>query len=474
MKHTSREKVLLLLLAMLLCPWLTIAADNTSDPSRWLADSLPQGWELDRQFGQTLPSSDDWWKTFDDPVLDRLIAMGEKNSYDLSMALRRMQLARIQWESAKANYFPTLGLAAGWTANRTSGDMTGLSGDPVKSEVFSLGLNFSWEIDIFGRVAATRKQGKAQYQASEAEYTGAMISLCANIAKAYVQLRMVQSEILVAQSQIQSQEQIAYMTQTRHEVGLVSKLDVAQANGVLFSTQSTLPSLEALEKSAIASIAMLVGVYPSEIEEDLMKVQPFPNPYRIIDAGVPMDLLRRRPDIVEAEKELAGYAAAIGIAKKDFLPTLSLTGSIGTEAHKFNDLFRDRSFTYSVAPQLSWTIFDGLARNYRVAEAKEQMLAGIDNYNMTVQNAVIETQDAMNTYSASLRQIALLQKVVEQYTETYKLSVDRYRDGLTPFSDVMNAQLSLLQYHNSLVSAKASAFDSLIEIYEALGGKPSF
>lgn len=479
--------------AVMLAAVAPAMAGSEPKPAECLRDSLPAAWtaapaadvapsEKDStaalpwtlegaQFTQTLPADDAWWKGFDDPVLTSLIEKGEKNSFNLAAAMRRMELARLQWESAKAAYFPQLGLNAGWSRERTSGDLSPM-GQSMTTGAFSLGLSFNWEIDVFGRIAAERKQGKAQYQASQAEYAAAMVSLAASIARAYSNLRMVQAEIGVAREQIASQQKILAMTETRHEVGLVSKLDVAQARGVVYSTQATLPSLEALEQSAIASIATLVGCYPADIADMLSAPRPQPNPFRIVQAGVPLDLLRRRPDIVAAERSLAAYTAAAGVAKKDFLPVLSLSASVGTEAHNIKDLFTSRSFTYTIAPQLSWTIFDGLARNYKVAEAKQLLLEGIDNYNQTVTSAVNETQDAINTYMASLRNIELTAKVVEQYRETYDLSVDRYKNGLTPFSDVVTSQISLLQYLNSLVQARASALNSLISIYQALGGNP--
>lgn len=462
--------ILTILTLMAISGIIPLRADN-ANPPKWLKDSVPEGWILERQFTRNLPSRDDWWKGFDDPVLNSLMEKGEKNSFDLAAAMKRMEIARIQWESAKAAYFPTLGISAGWNKQRTSGDTSPL-GSSMTVDFLSLGLNFNWEIDVFGRVAANRKEGKAEYEASKADYDAAMVSLCASIAKAYSNLRMVQAEIEVAIGQIHSQEQIVAMTTTRHDVGLVSKLDVSQAESVLYSTQATLPSLEALEKSAIASIATLVGCYPDEIRPMLETTAPQPNPFRMIDAGVPLDLLRRRPDIVAAEYRLAASAAAVGVAKKDFLPILSLTGSIATESHRPEDLFTKKSLSYSIAPQLSWTVFDGLARNYKVASAKQQLLEGIDNYNQTVMTAVTETQDAIDTYSASLRQIEMTRKVVEKYKETYDLSVDRYKNGLTPFSDVVTAQLNVLQYMNSLVQTRANALNSLIEIYEALGGSP--
>lgn len=444
---------------------------STPDPAKWLSDSLPGGWSTDRQFTQTLPSDDSWWKEFNDTILTRLIETGERNSFDLSQTMRRMEISRLQWESAKSAYFPTIGATAGWSKQRASG-ATVPNGVASTTDFMSLGLDLNWEIDVFGRVAANRKAGKATYEASKADYEAAMVSLAANIAKAYTNLRMVQAEIEVTISQVRSQEEIVRMTTTRHEVGLVSKLDVSQAQVVLYSTQASLPSLEALEKSAIASIATLIGCYPAEITPMLEQTAPIPNPFRMVQAGVPADLLRRRPDLVAAEWQISALAAEVGVAKKDFLPVLSLTGSIGTSAHRGKDLFTKKSFTYSIAPQLSWTIFEGLARNYKVAEAKQQLLAGIDSYNQTVMTAVTEAQDAMDTYMATLRQIEMTRKVVEQCRDTYELSVDRYKNGLTAFSDVVTAQINLLQYTNSLVEARGNALSSLIDIYKALGGAP--
>lgn len=455
------------------------ASDYTAFPQnaplysgQYTADSIPRGWQLDRQFSQTIPSDDAWWRTFDDPLLVSLIRRGEEHSNNISSLAHRIEMARISWESAKAAYYPTFSAAAGWERTQQAGKVSGAAASPVSS-FFSLGLSMNWEIDVFGRIARQRNAGKAAYEVSKAQYTAAMVALAGNIAKAYFNLRSVQAQILSTQAAIASQEKIQAMTETRYEVGLVSKLDVAQARTVVYSSQATLPSLEALEKSAINTLAMLTGTFPDEIADSLLQPGDMPNPFQLVQTGVPADMLRRRPDIIEAEYELAGYAAQIGIAKSDFLPTLSLTGSIATEARRLDGLFSKHSLSYSVAPQLSWTIFDGMARNYKVAEAKEQMLAGIDSYNDIVLQAYTETQTALDNYSAYLQRIGMLQKVNDQCDETLHLAIDRYKQGLTAFTDVANAQISSLQYINSMIEARANALSALVDIYTALGGNPN-
>lgn len=168
--------------------------------------------------------------------------------------------------------------------------------------------------------------------------------------------------------------------------------------------------------------------------------------------------------------QLAGYAANIGIEKKDFLPTLSLTGNIGTSAHDVDGLFGDHSLTWSVAPQLSWTLFDGLARNYRTAEAKLQFEAALDQYNLTVLNAISEVDNALLEYDAALESIELQKKVVEESEKSLHLAVDLYKTGLTAFSNVVDGQMSWLESQNTLVTMKGKALTSLVAIYRALGG----
>lgn len=453
---------------------------RTPVPDGWNADSIPvaardtvaPAWKYEPPATAPSPSLDAWWQLFDDPVLTRLIEMGEKSSYSLKIAMRRIEMARQGWLAAQSGWYPQIGVSAGWTKERTSGD-TSPVGSPMKMSYFSLGLNCTWEIDVFGRTASAVKEQKALWNASKAEYDAAMVSLAANIATAYINYLLATCEIRVAEQQIASQQKIHKITEARFETGLASKLDVAQALTVLYSTEATLPSLKAQKSAARHSIATLVGCYQDSLSFLDAAVAKLPNPYLMTEIGVPADLLRRRPDIIAAEYELASYAAALGVAKKDFLPVLSFNGAIGTSAHNARDLFSKKSFSYSIAPQLSWTIFEGLARNRRAAEAREQMLMGIDNYNLTVMTAVNETDQALAAYRYSLERIGLISKVSAESEESFTLALDRYKRGLSAFSDVMTAQINMLQYQTTLLQTKAAALNDAIRIYEATAGNPN-
>ncbi|MDE5870332.1 MAG: TolC family protein, partial [Muribaculaceae bacterium] len=186
--------------------------------------------------------------------------------------------------------------------------------------------------------------------------------------------------------------------------------------------------------------------------------------------GVPADLLRRRPDIIQAEYQLAQYAAQVGIAKKDFLPTLSISGSIGTQAHDAGNLFGDHSMYWEVSPTLSWTLFDGLARNYRTAEARAQLEAAVDSYNYTVMNAVIEVYNATTTFRSTMKAIELTDDVIANSKQSLELAMDRYKKGLSPFNNVVDAQISYLSNQDSRISAQGKALIAVVNLYEALGG----
>ena len=215
---------------------------------------------------------------------------------------------------------------------------------------------------------------------------------------------------------------------------------------------------------------MLTGTPRAELPASVYQAKDIPSHYRLVDMGVPLDLLRRRPDIVEAQRSIEIAAADLGIAKKDYLPSLSIQATLGTDAHNFGDLFSRASIGYSIAPTLSWTLFDGFARKYNIVSAREAMESEVDAYNLTVMTAIEEVRNAMARYSAELRYIASINEVVENSHESLDKSVELYKDGLSSFTPVVDAQLDYLNYQNTLVSAKGQALTALIELYKALGG----
>ncbi len=432
-----------------------------SEEHKLLQKPLPQEWEYSSDFSQTLPNEDNWWSNFNDKCLDSLINIAINNNYNLQIAMKRIALAKSAIKIAQSGYYPNISMNTSWTKERSSG---------TTDSYFDLGLEFNWQIDLFGQITSQAKAKKALWQASKSQYDGVMVTLCANVATAYINLRTWQTQYIVANSHLRSQKQILDMTETRYKSGLASMLDVSQAKTLYLSTLASIKPLIASVETQLNSIALLLGVNTNELPISLNLFTDLPEINALVPVGVPADLLRRRPDIKEAEYTIASYAAAIGIAQKDFLPTLSLNGGIGFKSEKIGDMFDSNSFNYSISPTLSWTIFDGLSRKYQLIEAKEEYMIGIDNYNNTVMTAIKEVQNAMINYKYNLQESNDLEKVTSEALSSLKLSVDLYKRGLSDFTNVLTSQQSYLQYNNSLIATKGKTLLSLISIYQALGG----
>ena len=328
----------------------------------------------------------------------------------------------------------------------------------------------SWELDIFGSIRQRVKAQKETFAASKEEYTAVMVSLSAQVASSYIQLRELQQELKVVERNCASQAAVLKITEVRYNTGLVSKLDVAQAKSVYFSTKASIPQLESGINQYITSLAVLLGTYPQEIRPVLERVGELPDYMEPISIGIPADLLMRRPDIRSAEHQINAQAASLGASKSDWLPQVFIKGSVGYASKDFKDLTKHKSFTYEIAPALSWTIFSGGKLVNATKSARAQLDEAIDQFNQTVLTAVQETDNAMTAYRSSIKQIVALREVRNQGQETLTLSLDLYKQGLTTFQNVLDAQRSLLSYENQLVQARGNSLLQLIALYQALGG----
>ena len=437
--------------------------------SRYLDKPLPQGWEEDTQiFQQVLPVDDQWWKAFQDPVLDSLISVAVKQNYSVLTAIDRINMAKANLRMERGNFFPTIGLNAGWTRQQSSGNTSDL---PQSTQhYYDASLNMSWELDLFGSIRNRVKAQKENFAASKEEYTGTMISLCAQVASAYINLRELQQELAVVQKNCASQEAVLKITEVRYNTGLVSKLDVAQAKSVFFSTKASIPQIESGINQYITTLAILLGTYPQEVRPALTAPGTLPDYMEPIGVGLPADLLLRRPDIRSAERSVNAQAALVGASKSDWLPQVFLKGSVGYAAKDLKDLTHHKSMTYEIAPALSWTLFKGTQLVNATKLAKAQLDEAINQFNQTVLTAVQETDNARNAYRNSIKQLVALREVRNQGQETLTLSLELYKQGLTPFQNVLDAQRSLLSYENQLVQARGYSLLQLIAMYQALGG----
>jgi len=416
------------------------------------------------------PADDAWWRGFNDPLLDSLIAAASHENPDIAIAMRRVQSAEAAVARARSGYYPSISLAAGYTLDRESGSTRRTPSPAVSSRFMSLGIAASWEIDLFGRTAASVRQQKELLRASRADRDGALLSVTASLATAYINLRMAQQQAAVVETHLKSQEKALEIAKARHEASLVSELDVAQAATVCATTRAALPSIRRTIASSANSIAILLGRNPDEIDSILSPGANVPEYSVPVPATIPGELIRRRPDILAAEATIAAQAAALGVAKKDFLPTLAIQGSFSFEARNPSDLFEKKSISYSVAPTLSWTLFDGFGRRAAVRQARASMEIAVEQYRQTVLEASADVADALSAYTYARQYSADVAEAAASAAREVELSLVQYRTGLTLFTPVSQALTAYLQLDSELVSAKAAEDTALIDLYRALAG----
>ena len=446
--------------------------------NRYLENPLPQGWRTDITHAitgddslfnsQIQPVDDKWWKAFDDPILDSLIATASTQNFSVLSAINRMDMAKANWRIERGSFFPAISLNGGWSRQQSSGNIS--EAPQTITGAYSASLNTSWELDIFGSIRQRVKAQRENFAASKEEYISVMISLCAQVASAYIGLRELQQELNVVTHNCNTQAAVLEITQVRYKTGLVSKLDVSQAKSVYYSTKASIPQLESTINQYITTLAILLGTYPQDIRPILEQNGRLPDYIEPIGIGIPADLLLRRPDIRQAERQVNVQAALLGASKSDWLPQVFLKGSIGYASHELKNFTKRNSMTFEIAPSLSWTLFSGTKLVNASRLARAQLDESIHQFNQTVLTAVQETDNAMNGYRSSIKQIVALREVCNQGEETLKLSLDLYKQGLTPFQNVLDALRSLLTYQNQLTQAQGSSLQELISLYKALGG----
>jgi efflux transporter, outer membrane factor (OMF) lipoprotein, NodT family len=462
------KHLIILLWAVAFIP-LTCHSQNRQELTR---QDLPETWISDSLFRPSLSDDTTWWKSFGDPLLDSLINVSLKNNYSLSSSLEKVKQAKATFKQALSDFYPSLALATEWQRQQNSLNSAGTP-EPESyrfNEYQNFRLTSQLEIDVFGSIRKNAKALNLQYLATESEYYAAILSLCSNVASTYFNLRCYQQQYVVAQENIVSQKKILDLTLARYNAGLASQLDVSQAKSVYYSTQASLPSLQSSIESQINSLAILVGVFPSQIRGRLQVLQDLPEAIRIINVGIPANVIRRRPDIMASERAIEAAAASLGATRADYYPKFYLEGSFGYLAHDWDKMFDRSSQMFEINPSLTWNLFSGFEVRHATAIAKAQLQESIDAYNQNVMTAIQQVESAMSAYSNALKSIVAMQQVVAQGKKTLQLSIDLYKRGLGSFQSVLDSQQSLLSYQNNLVSSQNSALIALVQLYIALGG----
>ena len=470
------RKVSILLFIMLLAVGNAVAQQNAGQDGSTLQSEVvigepqPDSWSKGELFYQTLPVDDEWWCNFNDPVLDSLITVACGNNYSVLAAMENIRKARAAWRSAQSNLMPQFDLGLGWQRAKTSGNIASTMYNEAWEGQFSAAVSMQWQADVFGAIYLRSKAQKQLFMATEEEYNAVMVSLIANVATTYFSLRQSLAQMQVLRWNAESQREVLNITIARYDSGLASKLDVSQARSVYQSTLAQIPSMQANIDGYRNTMAVLLGTFPQELDGWLQEGYALPSYTAPIGVGIPAQLLLRRPDLRAAERQVEANAALLGATRRDWFPQLLVSGSFGFASGEMKSLFRSRSLTWEIAPTIKWNIFSGNDRVNAIREARAALDASILSFNGKMLTALQEVESAMSQYENSITQITALREAVNQNRETLNLSLELYKQGLTPFQNVLDAQRSLLTYQNYLVQALGGSLIYLVQLYEALGG----
>ena len=433
--------------------------------------------------GQASPPTDvpnqfaKWWTTLQDPELDSLIERSVRGNLDLRLAQARVREARAQRGVVKADLFPIVNVSASYQRSRRSRNVNiAQSGGgsqttaTVDGDLYQAGFDASWEIDVFGGVRREVEAANADLAAEIENRRDVLVTLLAEVARNYVELRASQRQTVIARANLQAQQETLDLTRIRFSAGLVSDLDVARAEAQVQTTASQIPALEASARQSIHLLSVLLGQEPNALTGELAQDTPIPQSPPEIPVGLPSDLLRRRPDVRRAERELAVATARIGVATADLFPRFSLTGALGLQSSKVNSLTNSGSRSWSILPGVSWPVLDfgRIRSNIAVQNAREEQSLVL--YEQTILTSLQEVEDALVSFSENQTQREKLAGAVDANRRAVDLANQLYKQGLTDFLSVLQVQRDLFASEDALVQTDRDITSDFVALYKALGG----
>lgn len=446
-----------------------------------------------------------WWETFQDPALDALIAEAVRSNLDVQLAQARVREARAQLEFNRAGLFPTLDSSAVYSRNRssknafgkaggtsttsggTTGGTTGGTGGTGSSStggtgstpfVFSFGeqnlyqagFDAGWEIDVFGGTRRAIEAAQATLEAQVDAGRNALVTLLSEVARNYIALRGLQHELAIVENNVAAQRDTLQLTRSRLAAGIATDLDVARAEAQVASTESQVPTLHTQIEQAIHRLGVLMDRDPDALEVRLSTDSPLPAGPEMVPTGLPSALLRRRPDVRQAERQLAASNANIGVAVAQLFPKFSLTSTLGLESLDLQKFLRTDSVFWSVGPQVSWRIFDAgqIWANIHVQNARQQ--EALIQYRQAVLQSLADVEDALTAYNQEQQRRRSLRQAVDSNRRAVDLAKQLNAAGLVDFLNVLQAQLSQYQSEDQLAQSDQTVSTNLVALYKALGG----
>ncbi len=458
------SRSLLLLLSATAC---TVGPDHAPP-----AVALPATFHAPREPGLAdgAPGPDAWWRAFDDHTLDGLITQALAENRNLGQSLARLDAARALRGVAGAAAWPTVD-ARGSYEHRQDSDNTPFGAFIPKTDIHAVGFDATWELDLWGRVRRSVEAATADLDAAAADLHGMALTVAAEVARTYVDLRAAQRRTALAEENLRLQEQTLTLVQARLAAGLVGERDVAQATTNVATTRARLPQLAAAEAAARNRLAVLLGRAPGTLTADLGPA-PVPRLGSALPVGAPADLLLRRPDVRAAERRLAAAVARIGIAEADRYPRISLFGTLGLAADGPEHLFARDSLVAAIGPSLRWNLFDAGRKTDAVRAATAAAEAERLAFEQAVLLAVEETENAMVRFGREQARRDALARAAAEARRAVDLAQTQYREGLSDFQTVLDSERVVAAIEDDLASSEAAVAGFAIALCKALGGGP--
>jgi len=415
-----------------------------------------------------------WWTALGDAELDRLIDAALAGSPDLVEARARIFQSRAGLKRARADRLPTTGTAAAYLRSKglTSffgGGQATAAGSAPTIEIYTADFDATWEIDLFGGKARAIEGAKAQADATEAALDGAKVSLEAEVAQAYVSLRQLQQRLDLSRRDAEIETQMLEMTRLRRAGGAASDLDVEQLNTQLQSTEASLTPLSAQIAEQLDRLAILTGREPGALDGELSTAAAVPAPPAAVSVGDPAALLRRRPDVRQAERRLAQSNAAIGQHTADLFPKVTLLGTVGYTAPGLSHLFDSANASYTVAPLLQWTPFDFGRIRAQIAQARGAYDESLADYRKTVLGALQDAETALVRYGRQRDSVVSQLRVQASANHASALQAIRQKGGTATTLEVLDTERQRVQAEMGVLDAKAQLTDDYIALQKSLG-----
>jgi NodT family efflux transporter outer membrane factor (OMF) lipoprotein len=464
-----RSSVVSALLALAAC---SVGPDYEKPSPAMPADWSEKGSELDPARSRATNRAADvaeWWKAFRDPELTSLVDRAARSNLDLKLAEARIREARgLRGVSAGA-LLPAAEAGASYSRNRFSENVP-VPGAGRQSDFYQAGFDASWEIDVFGGLRRGLEAADAELGASIEARRDVLVTLLAEVARNYIDVRGLQAQIAIARQNLDAQKKTLELTQARFQAGRAAELDVVRAQAQVSATASQIPVLESRRIQATHRLALLLGREPGSLREELLTAAKIPPPPPEVPVGLPSELLRRRPDLRRAERELAAATARIGVATAELYPKFSLTGFFALDSVTAGDFVKWGSRAWSVGPTIQWSIFQGgrIRAKIEVENARQEQAAIV--YERSILLALQEVEDALIAYAKEQAHRAELSDAVAANAKAVELANQRYTQGLVDFLSVLDAQRSLYVAQDALVQSERQISELLVALYKALGG----